>query len=115
MVMTAMDNPDTIHLGDLNPGIRKTVAWLMKHGFETCDSGDGRTNEFECDLPVPYVHILVPKSRLVEEADRLKSLLEYEKGIAIQPMDEEISFPSIQAHYNPADGSATVSLFNVML
>lgn len=100
---------------DINPGIRKTVEWLQSHGFKTCDSGDGETHDHECDLPMPYVHIMVPfPELLVEEADRLASLLKG-VGIEIQPCNEDNSVPTLHAGYDAGNRVATISLFNVKL
>jgi hypothetical protein len=41
--------------GTLNPGIARLVHWLRATGFDTIDSGDGRTREHDCDRPYPYV------------------------------------------------------------
>lgn len=103
--------------GELNPGIVRTLEWLRKHGFETTDSGDGKTHQFGCDLPVPYVHMSVlPASALVDKADMLLRLLN-KMGISFADdafNDEgEMIGPHIEAHYSPADGLATISLFNV--
>jgi hypothetical protein len=104
-------------MSEINPGIRATVEWLRKRDFNTCDSGDGETHDFECDLSIPYVYMIVdPATILISETDRLAFLLESEKGIKLQPMDEELSGkPTIQANYNPQDGVATICLFNVKL
>ena len=108
-------------LNELNPGIRKTVAWLVSQGFETCDSGDGETHEFECDQPQPYVTMLVPACLLVSEAKRLMYRLKTQHGIEVQTMDEEVTVPAIQAAYNPADvfpdsrDLGSITLWNVKL
>ena len=39
----------------LNPGIREVVRRLREAGFQTCDSGDGSTRQFECDPGAPDV------------------------------------------------------------
>lgn len=102
-------------MNDLNPGIRATVEWLTKNGFKTTDSGDGETHAHECDQPVPYVHMLVPPSRLVREADRLVELLKGE-GIVCEPMNEDGTSPFVQASYNPSDGAGGVlTVWNVRL
>lgn len=110
-------------VGDMNPGIRRTVQWLRDNGFKTCDSGDGKTHEHECDRPIAYVTIRVDPSQLSAECDRLLLLLkdhgvdlaaEYEKmGDAYQSgtLDLETqSFPTLQAQYGPVDGVATLDL-----
>lgn len=99
---------------DLNPGIVKTVEWLRNHGFETCDSGDGQTHDYECDLPVPYVHMMVDPSKLVSETDRLVKLLS-EQGVKLEPMNQEGTTPTVDGGYSPLSGLASISLWNVML
>ncbi len=103
--------------GAVNPGIQRTVALLRAHGFETTDSGDGQTHDFTCDQPMPYVHIqVVPASALIARADDLLRLItKYGVSFADSPFspDGEIIGPHLEAHYSPADGLATISLFNV--
>lgn len=100
---------------DINPGIRKTVEWLRGHGFNTCDSGDGETHDHECDLPVPYVHMIVDDSViLVDEANRLSALL-CDIGINIEPCNEDGTAKMIHAAYDAGNRIATMSLFNVKL
>lgn len=102
-------------MSEINPGIRKTVEWLTAQGFITTDSGDGSTGDFACDLPCPYVHMLVAPALLVSETDRLVQLLAA-RGVKVQPMDEACSVPVIEGSYNPGDGiGATISLYNVKL
>lgn len=93
---------------DLNPGIRRTVAWLRAKGFRTTDSGDGVTHSFECDRDEAYCSIAVEPARLVSEAARLCLLLE-DAGVAVHPMGPE-ALVTIQATYDPADGSAFIDL-----
>ena len=97
----------------INPGILATVKWLRSHGFSTTDSGDGVTHDFGCDQDRPYVHMLVEPARLVEEANRLATLLA-DRGITVEPCDEHGTAPMIEASYNPAD-LAVISLWNVKL
>lgn len=100
--------------GELNPGIVATVEWLRSHGFTTCDSGDGETHDFECDLPIPYVHMEVAPNAIASEALRLRALLE-SLGVRISEGSEDGTTPSIAATYDPANNVAIVSLFNVRL
>ena len=46
----------------LDPGIRKTVRWLRSLGYETTDSGDGRSKDLSDtdNLDVPHVAIALP-------------------------------------------------------
>lgn len=101
-------------LGQLNPGIRKTVEWLIQNGYQTTDSGDGEAHEHECDQDQPYVHMLIAPANLVQETDRLAALLKA-RGIEVQPMDENCSVPCLEAGYNPAHGAGTLTLWNVKL
>lgn len=97
---------------NLNPGIINTVKWLNENGFQTVDSGDGETHDYECDLECPYVHISVAPEKLISEANRLQAKLQ-ENGIVLTESDESGSSPTIQASYSPLDGLAFISLFNV--
>jgi hypothetical protein len=108
--MTVMDETD---LAKLNPGIRRTVEWLNQKGFETHDSGDGRTHEFECDRDHPYVVIVVPVEKLVDECHRLRDTLE-DREVKIWPIGATVGgklMPCIQASYDPA---APLGILDVM-
>ena len=106
----------------LNPGIRTTVQTLREWGFDTRDSGDGQTAQYECDLPIPYVHIAVDAQSIAAETDRLLALLSG-RGIVFgnQPnpqIDPEgyANAPDIQASYLPTQGGwAFIHLTNVVL
>lgn len=98
----------------LNPGIVKTVEWLNSHGFETCDSGDGETHDFACDLQIPYVHMKVEPSKLVSECQRLQALL-LGIGIELEPCNAEGNSRYMQGSYDPLTNSADISLFCVKL
>jgi hypothetical protein len=91
---------------DLNPGIRKTVEWLRSHGFNPVDSGDGVTHE--CDRDEAYCVMSVDSDKLVAEAARLCLLLE-SNGIMVSPQGPD-ALVSIQATYDPADGSSVIDL-----
>jgi hypothetical protein len=111
-----------IDLEKLNPGIRATVRFLREHGFNTCDSGDGVTHEFECDLPIPYVHIQCDADKLASEADRLAELM---KSVGVNfddvsdPQDDPdaaMHDPNIEATYLPLGSrEGFIHLFNVVL
>ena len=98
----------------LNPGIIATVRWLAENGFQTTDSGDGRTHDHDCDLPMPYVHMLTTPEKLIAETDRLAALL-LARGVKLEPMNEDGTAPALDATYAPASRSAIISLFNVRL
>ncbi len=99
----------------LNPGIRRTVAWLRERGFDTCDSGDGATHEHPCDRPYPYVAMRTLPVRLVTEAHRLVAELArvgvpvLSMGHAFDP-DGRPTGVAIQASYDPGDGVAVLDL-----
>ncbi len=97
----------------LNPGIVKTVEWLQSKGFRTTDSGDGKTRDFACDQPTPYVHMLSEPSKMVSEADRLIQEL-HRIGIEIEPLPED-GGPSIEAVYMPATQYAVITLWDLIL
>jgi hypothetical protein len=100
---------------DINPGIRKTVEWLQSHGFKTCDSGDGETHDHECDLTIPYVHMVVDdQDTLTSEANRLVGLLKKE-GIQIGHEDGTGFAKVVHAAYDAGNQVATLHLFNVKL
>ncbi len=98
----------------INPGIAETLEWLNENGYRTTDSGDGKTHDFECDQPVPYVHMIVAPELLVQETRRLVSLLAA-RGIALKAMDETGKSPTVEASYLPIPGIATISLWNVLI
>jgi len=106
----------------INPGIRSTVQKLREWGFETCDSGDGETAQFDCDLDCPYVHIMVDAESIASETDRLVGLL-VEAGICFDDPphpqyepDASSKFPVIEASYLPLQNrAAAIHLFNIVL
>jgi hypothetical protein len=119
--MTVLPLTET-ELANLNPGIRSTVQTLRKWGFNTTDSGDGSTAQYDCDLTHPYVHIIVTPEEVVSEADRLVSLLN-DVGVNFDdcphPQDDPegaMKHPSVEVCYLPLQGrTAAISLMNVIL
>ena len=99
--------PD-LDYSQLNPGMRHIVAMLRHHGFVTTDSGDGFTNAasgMEGTMDVPHVVCVVKPTQMIGEADRLRAV-----------MAELIKDPApgtIQASYDPSDGSAVLLLLGV--
>ena len=93
----------------LNVGIRKTVKWLRKHGFQTCDSGDGKTADFGCDRGCPYVVSEVEPNMLTVESNRLCDMLTA-RGIEVLSMTMEGRSPTIHASYSPTDRHAFVDI-----
>ena len=98
---------------NLNPGIRRTVAWLRSLGFNTVDSGDGETHDYGCDRPRAYVAMTVPQlvgcpAALVTEAERLASEVR-KLGIPVWEQSENGEV-WIQASYDPANGIGVLDL-----
>lgn len=89
---------------ELDPGIRRTVQLLRDAGFETTDSGDGRSKG-DAGEDYPHVHMVVPRSSALDEADRL---LQCTHQWFIDPC-----MPTIQMTYSPLDGVCVLSLYSV--
>lgn len=108
-----------INYDDLNPGIRETVRKLRSWGFDTCDSGDGDTHQYACDLGYAYVAAEVEPRNMAAMADLLRAKLE-EAGVSVgvqcdealidvtKPHDAQGVF--IEASYSPIDGRAILFL-----
>jgi hypothetical protein len=100
----------------LDPGICRTVVLLRQYGFDTTDSGDGKSKPPEPGevLTYPHVFMVVSDPRvLVAEADRLALILG-DHGVKIGPMGPEARMPPcIQAAYCPANKSASLMLMGV--
>lgn len=100
----------------LDPGIRRTVAWLRDHGFDTTDSGDGVTKletgvmDPEDVLDVPHVVMVTEPDELVTWAKRLAHELSA-RGIDLVP--EGRGEPTLSASYDPANGSSVLILYGV--
>lgn len=105
---------------DLNPGIVETVYWLRDQGFDTCDSGDGKTHLMEGDANIPYVAIRVRPEQLVSESHRLFDLVRVQLLKAGINLLEEMSFtgsldqplrPYVEASYHPQLQTALLQLW----
>lgn len=99
-------------MDSINPGIRRVVEFLNNAGFETCDSGDGKTHDHACDRPHPYVVVTCHPALLVATADALLRHLR-EAGVAVDACDEVGECVSIQASYDPGNRLAFVDLSNL--
>lgn len=104
---------------DLNPGIKNTVLWLRENGFETSDSGDGKTNTSMASfLPYPHVFMLVEHKKMTSEAIRLYRLL-IDAGLDPDEtrLDEELGIEvpawSVQATFDPAVPIPIIALLHV--
>ena len=101
----------------LDPGIRKTVEWLVDMGFETTDSGDGKHKGQwlgEADyMSQPNVFMQTTKNDLIEEADRLHKLLIFHHRIILDEATHDQQGPHVQALFDPSDDSAIIALYNI--
>jgi hypothetical protein len=93
----------------LNPGIRKLVRILRDAGFNTVDSGDGRTHEHVCDREYAYVSIRVGEPQHLIDKSRALQVLLAGLGVSIQEIGLE-ERPCIQATYDPANNLAMIDL-----
>lgn len=95
-----------IRLNALDPGIRRLVVALRDAGFETTDSGDGVSKpDVGRVFDVPHVIMVIHTNAIVAEAQRLVETLGH-LGVRVKP-------GVVQAHYDPADGVATLGVFGV--
>ena len=111
--MATGDLPAAPPATPLNPGVVRTVQWLNENGFETCDSGDGVTHDFECDRHYPYVVIITDPARLAADADRLLALLRTRIRVDALAEDSPEDAVNVTATYDPADGFAIIEIANV--
>jgi hypothetical protein len=106
-----MTNKQTYLSSEINPGIAKTVAKLQEWGYETCDSGDGATHDYECDRPYPYVVIKCQPLLLAYTCQWLKECLE-RYGIQLEQMgpDNEGQIVNIQGCWDACWDTAVIEL-----
>ncbi len=114
---------DDLDLTTLDPGIRRTVAWLRERGFNTTDSGDGVTKlTYKPDsfyspegldaMPFPNVAMTADALTLITDTDRLyRSLVAW--GAKMEPAGNLMDDPSLQATYDRVSGVHTIMLLNV--
>lgn len=89
---------------DFDPGIRETVRWLQANGFNTTDSGDGKTKpEDQRALgDIPHVFMVIePRERIFDEASRLYMI------------SRDVPDAWVEASFNPQDGVVVLGLFGV--
>ena len=90
---------------EIQPTMVRTVAWLQRHGFRTCDSGDGVLNVdagMDGALDFPHVFAKVQPNMMVDDADHLRRLATA-AGMG----------GTVECSYSPDDGTATVALYGV--
>jgi hypothetical protein len=135
--MPAVDAMAPDEIAGLDPGIADTVLWLRRHGFRTCDSGDGVAkfadappdDEIDhaaepqavdphspaCAMPIANVAMMVERGQLADEADRLRALIE-STGAKVEPQGPEFGAAvEIHASYDPATGTALILLIGFVL
>lgn len=98
---------DQIDLAALDPGIRNVVAHLRAAGFDTTDSGDGRTKNLSDPEVLPFAHVVIDSmpTDLLADAHDLHNVA--------TDACATVGFPSgfqIEATYDPADSSAIIML-----
>ena len=104
----------TEELSGLDSGIRRTVLFLRSKGFETIDSGDGKSklgkgyvdDEF---IPLPHVFMVIRPKDMISASDYLVDVLTL-SGVEIGPIGDE---PHIQATYDPFHASSIIELYRV--
>jgi len=105
----------------INPKIRYTVKKLREWGFETTDSGDSETRDFECDNPIAYVVIKVKPEDLVTETKRLTNILTTLIDFNKQPHPQydpngALLYPAIEGCFSPTQGNySIITLFNIFI
>ena len=110
-------------IAGLSEGIRDLVILLNEENFHTTDSGDGSNYQdgMGCAVPFPMVAMVVDDPvDLILETDHLRTFLEG-YGIDFAPPEgayenppETITWPSIQASYDPYDKLGIIVLTNVL-
>lgn len=101
----------------LDPGIRNVVSLLRSWQYQTTDSGDGRTKDFEtdsCALPFAHVHIVVEPPALFPMCDLLHHQLTA-IGVEVVPEadDEDAYAPgqcTIEGVYLVGAGVAVITV-----
>lgn len=87
-----------------DPGIRKTVLWLLRHGFHVADASDGETEVFTKDRLEPYILFTVTREVMLVELIRLRDLL-FEAGVRLRPLSPEYDAkPNLQLCYDAGWG-----------
>ena len=98
---------------ELDPGIRETVAWLRARGYNTTDSGDGKSKANliaqGIALAIPHVFVLVPFSSAYATAHALADDLA-EIGVVPGPHTPFGADLSIEIRYSPFDRTTILML-----
>jgi len=114
-----MSNDEGGIIAACDPGIRRVVAWLLEHKFETCDSGDGVTKVaagWDKRWVLDYPHVFIePSGDLIAESLRLLNELRSTGVKVIQvgecdPQGEPIAGCWIQSTYDPVTDTGIIEL-----
>lgn len=103
------DDPDAPrgYVDRIQPTMRRTVAWMQRMGFDTCDSGDGVLNVaagMEDALDVPHVFAFVPAS---DSMQRMADLLAaHVRSAGLQDMPGV----SVEGTYAPGASESTMQM-----
>ncbi len=98
----------------LDPAIREAVRALNSVGFCTTDSGDGgKVDTMGCAVPFANITLVTNDGELLTETDRVARMIRL-RGLNLVPFgqgeDEDAKAVSIQASYDPSDGSCVILL-----
>lgn len=99
-------------IDDLDPGIRETVVWLNALGYETCDSGDGKT-KFEAgsrwnkEFLRDHAHVVI---KLRRASDILVASRQLKADIEALGISVKLGGVTIQATFDPRDESALIDV-----
>lgn len=116
---------DDIKYEELDIGIRNLVRLLRSKGFETTDSGDGKS-KFEnntacCAEPVSNVYIEVNATRMVAESHRLMEVIRdntiegtLESTIRNEELEMDVPRVLIEASYSPIEGTAILMIHGLL-
>lgn len=97
-------------LENVDPGVASLVAKLRAMGWDTTDSGDGKTKIEAGDdeaLDVPHVHMVVDGDEMIRLAQVLL------KDVQCLVSENNWQNIDIQASYSPIDDVATLSLYGI--
>ena len=106
--MSALDEAT---VNELDPGIRRLVVLLNEAGFDTCDSGDGKSQEARV-LDYPHVAVTCRPEELLEVADRLYSVVMTLVGEGEPVVEDGQEMPAwiVEGSYSPMGRSSIVLL-----
>lgn len=107
---------DTFNPALLDPGIRNVVLWLRELGFNTTDSGDGRTKiELIASgdaLAFPHVFMRVEEYHAIRMDQRADDLARHLRDRGIEPGP---NYPDLQVElsYSPFDQVGILALYGL--